>query len=233
MHPPQRYKNVLSFNNSKINSQAELYGYRVGTAFDLLAGYTCPAANLCQSYAVKDKKTGRLHIEMGENAQFLCYAAKIEVLYKQVYEKHKANFEFTKHPDFVEILKNQIWFSGTTLHRWHSFGDFYDFEYFKKCYQIVKELPEVYFFAYTKQATFMNWYLKHKLPNMDMVYSMGGLMDDYALKHKLPSCTVITDKKYRNSDMTDEGLPIACRKDNKYDDIEYIRKQQSFGIFLH
>ena len=230
-----KYRQVISLKNSKINAQAEMYGYRVGTAFDLLAGWTCPAANLCQSFATQDEKTGKLHIEMGENAQFLCYAAKIEVLYKAVYEKHKANFEFTKSPEFVPELKRQIWQSGTSLHRWHAFGDFYNETYFRKCLEVVKLMPEVYFFAYTKQATFMNWYLKseNKLPNMDMVYSMGGLHDKYALKNNLPSCTVITDKKYKTAEITDEGLPIACRKDNKYDDLVYIQKQQSFGIFLH
>ena len=171
-----------------------------------------------------------------------------------MYEKHKANFEFTKSPDFVKELKHQIWNSGTTLHRWHAFGDFYDFEYFKKCLQVVKELPEIYFFAYTKQASFMKWYMENKLPNMDMVYSIGGIHDKYALKHNLPSCYVVTNKAYKNESSVPISLvndsrhqnhwsmskfeagieiPIACRKENKYDDLVYIQNQQSFGIFLH
>jgi hypothetical protein len=227
-----RYKNCLGFGNSKIVNQAINYGYRVGTTFDVLAGYTCPMADVCKTFVV-DKK-GIKHLEWGENAQFTCYAAQLEAIYKRSYELHKFNTEFTKSDDFVEVLKQQIWFSGTSLHRWNSSGDFYDFSYFMKAYEISKSMPSVYFFAYTKQATFYKWYLENKLPNMDMIYSMGGLQDKYAIKHKLPSCTVITNKKYKFSDVTDEGLPIACQKHNdKYDDLYYIQNQISFGIYVH
>jgi hypothetical protein len=69
---------------------------------------------------------------------------------------------------------------------------------------------------------------------MDMIYSMGGLQDDYAKKNNLPSATVILDKKYKFADFTDEGPPISCQKHkNKYDDLEYIQRQESFGIYLH
>jgi hypothetical protein len=232
------YPNVLSFGNSKINGQAARYGFQVGTSFDVLAGETCPSANECKAKVIikiLNKKEVK-RIEKGDEAKYLCFEAAAEARWGNVYEMHKRNTEFvrsTSHKDFVEILKSQIWNSGTSLHRWHSSGDWENFEQFKSAYQVSKEMPNIYFYAYTKRATFYNWYLKNKLPNFDIIYSMGGLEDKYALKNNLPSATVITERKYKYAKITDDGLPIACQHENKYDDLEYIRKQVSFGLFVH
>jgi hypothetical protein len=226
------FKNVISFGNEKINNQAKKYHYRVGTTFDLLCGYTCPMANLCNSRVIETKQG--LRIKWGKNAIFTCYMAKAEARRPVVYFAHKFNTEFTGDKNFIDVMKAQIWLSGTTLHRWHAGGDFYSWEYFQKVYEISKSFPDIYFYAYTKVASFHQWFLEHKLPNMDMIYSMGGKQDKYAIEHNLPSCTVITDKQYKFSDITDEGLPIACQKhNNKYDDLYYIQNQISFGIYVH
>jgi hypothetical protein len=66
-----------------------------------------------------------------------------------------------------------------------------------------------------------------------MVYSMGGTEDKTAIKKELPYATVITDPKYKYASHTDEGLPIACQLDNKYNDLEFIRRQENFGLFVH
>lgn len=227
--------NRLSFDNSKIVGQAIKYGFRVGTSFDLLAGKTCPSADICKASVVHNKK-GQARIEVGENAEFLCFMAAAEARWKNVYEMHKRNTDWVKSKpkDFVPTLINQIWSSGTNLHRWHSSGDFYDWNYFQSIYQVVEQMPEVYFYAYTKRATFYNWYLDHSLRNFDMIYSFGGTEDATAIKYNLPTAYVILDvKKYKNSKFTDEGLPIACRPENKYDDIEYIRRQENFGLLKH
>ena len=133
----------------------------------------------------------------------------------------------------METLKQQLWRSGTTLHRWHSGGDFYDWDYFQRIYEITESLPEIYFYSYTKQASFIKWYNQNKLPNFDMIYSFGGLMDDYAKDNELPGSYVIMERrKYKGKSMTEYGLPIACQ-DNKYDDLEYIKQQVNFGLIVH
>lgn len=232
------YQNVLSFDNSKINGQAALYGFQVGTSFDVLAGETCPAADECKARVIIKMLENNpvRRIEKGENNKYTCFEAAAEARWKNVYEMHKRNTFFvrnTTRTNFVQILKTQIWNSGTTLHRWHSSGDWENFEQFKWAYQVSKELPHVYFYAYTKRASFYAWYLKNQIPNFDMVYSMGGTEDKTAIKKNLPYATVITDHKYKFSKMTDEGLPIACQPDNKFDDLEFIRRQQNFGLFVH
>jgi hypothetical protein len=98
---------------------------------------------------------------------------------------------------------------------------------------VVKEMPQVYFYAYTKRATFIKWYNSQKLNNFDLMYSYGGTEDKVAIDNNLPMATVILDPKYKYADFTDEGLPIACQPGRKYDDIEYIRRQESFGLFVH
>jgi hypothetical protein len=227
--------NRLSFGNSKIQGQAIKYGFRVGTSFDILAGETCPSADICKAKVIHNKK-GQARIEVGKNAKLLCFMAAAEARWKNVYEMHKRNTEwcYSNPKDFVSTLRNQIVASGTTLHRWHSSGDFYDWHYFQNIYEIVESMPEVYFYAYTKRATFYNWYLENALRNFDMIYSFGGTEDKTAIKYNLPTAYVILDvKKYKNSKFTDEGLPIACRPENKYDDIEYIRRQENFGLLKH
>ena len=224
---------MLSYNNHKMKVTGKKYGYRVAS-FDLLAGHTCPAASLCHSRVVVENG----HRKIQDFGQFRCYATKSEVAYTNVYNMRLRNFELSKQDDFVSLVKTAIQAKKLTLIRIHSSGDFYDFEYFKKWYQIAQELPEVTFFAYTKQATFVKWYLANKLPNMAIHYSMGGLHDGYALKNNLPSCTVVLDTHETNEThfldpQKNEWVPLACLPDNIASDFEYIMRGESFGIKFH
>ena len=116
------HENVLGFENSKITNQAKIYGFKVGTTFDLLAGWTCPAARECQTFVHKKVIKGitKTWETWGEENQYSCYAADIEARYPFAYALHKRNIEITKSPKFVEVLVDQIWRSGTNFHRWHS-----------------------------------------------------------------------------------------------------------------
>lgn len=226
---------MLSFYNHKIKVTGKRYGYK-SAAFDLSAGHTCPAASLCHSRVVVEN--GKRKIE--DFGQFRCYATKAEVLYPNVYNLRLQNHERSKQDNFVSLVIEAITAKKLTLIRIHSSGDFYDFEYFKKWYAIVQALPHVTFFAYTKQATFVKWYLAHKLPNLAITYSMGGLHDKYALQNNLPSCTVVLDEHEINNDgtmfrdpNTNAWIPLACLPDNIASDFEYIMRGESFGIKFH
>lgn len=228
--------NMLGFGNSKIIGQAKAYGFSVGTTFDLLAGWSCPAAKDCQTFVHKKKmKDGTIKTweTWGEHNQYSCYAADIEARYKNAYFLHKRNMDSSKESWFVDELSKQIKFSGTNFHRWHSSGDFYDYSYFKKILEVIKNLPEVKFYAYTKRATFMKKYIENPLKNFVMMYSFGGTEDKIAVDAKLPMAHVIIDPKYKYADFTDEGMPIACQPGRKYDDIEYIVRQETFGLYVH
>ena len=66
----------FSTGNRKINDLAKDLGLskKEVVAFDLPAGYTCPAADICKSQA--NRENGK--ITDGENCQFRCYAASTE-----------------------------------------------------------------------------------------------------------------------------------------------------------
>lgn len=214
---------MLSYWNSKIKMTGKKYGYK-SASFDMLAGHTCPMANICHSKVVEDKK-GKRHIV--DEGQFRCYAVKAEVAYTTVYKHRKANIEKSQSESFVDDMIQEIQDNKVTLIRIHTAGDFYNWQYFQKWITIIKALPEVTFFAYTKQASFVKWYLEHELPNFKMTYSMGGLMDKYAIEHGLPHCTVIVDG------YNPENLPITCTHEDKVNDFEYIMRGESFGIAFH
>ncbi len=213
---------MLSFKNQKIMLTGKTYGYK-SASFDLLAGHTCPMANLCHSRTVI--KDGHRTVE--DKGQFRCYAVKAEVAYTNVYNLRKNNYDATQAENFVDRMVEEIKAHKLNLIRIHSSGDFYDYSYFQKWIEIIKRLPDVTFFAYTKQASFVKWYLDHSLPNFKMTYSMGGMMDSYAVKNTLPHCSVIVDG------INPENLPLSCTHANKVDDFEYIMKGESFGIAFH
>lgn len=214
---------MLSHHNHKIKLTGKLYGYK-SASFDLPAGHSCPAANLCHSRVNVDSQ-GKRYIE--DRGQFRCYAVKAEAQYTNVYNLRHANFAATREESFVGTITDEIQSKRLTLVRIHSSGDFYSWEYFQKWIQVIKSLPGVTFFAYTKQATFVKWYLENELPNFKLCYSMGGLHDKYATKHNLPHCTVIVDG------FNPEGLPISCTHENPCDDFLYIMRGESFGINFH
>lgn len=190
--------------------------------FDLLAGHTCPMAKDC--YARVIMRAGHRRIE--KLGKFTCYATKSEVAYPSVYRLHKLNKARSMRPTFEKRVISEIKSNRVKIVRIHSSGDFYDFNYFQKWYRIAQALPEISFFGYTKQATFVKWLIANPLPNLKLVYSHGGMLDKFAAAHGLPTCYVETaTEKYPD-------VPLAC--DTVYsDDYDFVVKQQSFKIAFH
>lgn len=62
---------MLGLGNHKIKLTGEVYGLKSAT-FDLLAGHTCPMANLCHSQV--EIKNGKREIK--DFGEFRCYATK-------------------------------------------------------------------------------------------------------------------------------------------------------------
>lgn len=180
---------IIGRDNFKIKTTGKEYGYR-SASVDLLAGHSCPAANLCHSRVIENSG----HKTIVDYGDFRCYATKSEAIYTAVYDLHKRNFEETTRLDSFPLIMTYIIRSKKlTLIRIHSSGDMYDFTYFKKWIQIAQWNPSVVFFGYSKQATFIKYLIDNPVDNFKMVYSIGGIHDTYAIKHNLPSCTVVTD----------------------------------------
>lgn len=223
-------KTVLRWgkNNSKLTCLAHTTGRKVAS-FDLLAGYTCPAANICKSFA----KHGR--VELGENAEFVCYAARTEAIYRNSFEAHKANLNYVNTHTTEEIasaLISDIVTLGLGIVRIHASGDLYNLKYAKAWLLVASALPDVLFFGYTKIYSMYRLMTDCNIPNLSFAFSMGS-RDDKMVQDKDVTCTVITSQEQAVSFPHD----IICgnHKDQEgYSiDFHYICNRRSFGIALH
>lgn len=224
-----KIKSIFSENNKKIKRLGVILGVKTAS-WDLPAGGgqygTCPQANICAAH-VAIAANGARSLVKGENSQFPCYAAKIALIYPSVHNKEIRNLELSKQDNFVELVCAEIKRLGVKVMRIHSSGDFYNFAYFLKWVEIVKRNPDVQFFAYSKQASFVKVSITNPLPNFKMTYSHGGKMDKWAQGKGLPTCYVIT-KKSGNPN----NVPIACETEYA-DDYFHVMRQKDFGINVH
>ena len=191
-------------------------------SFDLPAGYTCPAASLCQSFA--HRETGR--IRDGKDAEFRCYAASVESAFTNSRKAHWSNFEAIKGKTSKEIARiiSESLPKNTKIVRIHSSGDFFNKTYFNAWIMVAKQNPEIIFYGYTK---ILDYVKAEKPSNFKLVYSYGGKHD--SLRTDEPTCFVVKSE----SDAKRLGLHVACPKDDPANDYEYIMQGVSFAIILH
>lgn len=212
----------LSFGNSKIKKLAVYLGLAKNqvASFDLPAGYTCPAARACRSYA--NRKTGK--ITDGKGAEFRCYAASSEAVFKSARDNRWHNFEALRvaGADMVSLILRSIPDTVKVL-RIHSSGDFFTRAYFDAWVAVARALPDVKFFGYTKILPYVK---ADKPDNFTLVYSFGGTMD--ALVTDEPVAYVVNTV----DDGIARGLPVSCQ-DNPVDDYDYVTAGKSFALALH
>ncbi len=143
-------------HNRKMKATAKLLGVKNSAviAFDLPAGWTCPAADICQSRA--DRKTGR--ITDGKACEFRCYAASLEAAFPQKRHQVWHNFDtlfecgldntggmaLAIYEDLQRIAPKYV--------RIHSHGDFVTKAYFEAWILVAKAMPSITFYAYSKRA---------------------------------------------------------------------------------
>lgn len=170
--------NLLKFSsgNTKMKHLATVMGLKFSSvlAFDLPAGFSCPAARICATYA--NRKDGTR--TKGKHMQFVCYASKAETQYVNTRNARWYNFDailackgdsqamakliLASIPARVEII------------RIHASGDFFSPEYFQAWVKVAIARPDITFFAYTKMLPF----LKISRPeNFAVQYSYGGKHD--------------------------------------------------------
>lgn len=213
----------FSYGNSKINALAEYLGYkkREVVAFDLPAGYTCPAASICKTYA--NRFTGK----MQKVGRVVCYAAKTECYAPSVRKMRWYNFsQLLECGKDIHKMAELIIASipnGTKIIRIHSSGDFYSPEYFHAWRIAAIAFPEVVFFGYTKVLP----YAEMKNPvNMFIQYSYGGKYDE-SLTKDTPTCYI---GEYPNQ----YPYPVACADHSgAHEDYLAIVARKSFVINMH
>lgn len=187
----------LLTQNSKLKKTSEITGIKTYD-FALPALKTCPKAGACRSF---------------------CYASKGAYLWPAAKNKHAENFERTKKVAFIHEMCNEIDRFNIEAVRIHSSGDFYSAAYLNKWLKIIKAMPDVTFYAYTKSLhLFQGLELP---PNFTVIYSFGGKLDH-----------LIDVKKDRHAIVYDETLPDGYSYANDNDHVALARNKK-IGLKKH
>ena len=107
-----------------------LEGKRKIYSFDLLSGWSCPAAKDCLSKVVVID--GKHKIKDGPDTQFRCFSASQEICYPNVYNLRKNNFDHIRkfkmaYDIYVEL--NNVMPKNLGICRIHVAGDFFNSVY--------------------------------------------------------------------------------------------------------
>lgn len=224
-----------SCNNSKIKALGRMLKARgdVTTgksviAFDLPAGWTCPAASLCMARA--NRETGK--ITKGKDAEFLCYASKLEAAFPSARRARWHNFNIlagmaNDADAMAEYILSQIP-KGTKVIRIHTSGDFFNRNYFLAWTYVAIARPDITFWGYTKVLAYVT---ANKPDNFKLAYSMGGKHDASVREctGKMVTSTVVVNEEQAQS----LGLPVACPTPTSPDDFDFVMRGESFALLLH
>jgi hypothetical protein len=121
---------------------------------DKTVGIFClPTKITCTNYTSCNKK---------------CYARQAEIQYKAVLPARMNNYNYSKSDKFVEEMIGLIKRSKAKIFRIHESGDFYSKEYSNKWIKIIRALPKVQFYTYTKSP----YAPKIRLKNLNIVKSI-------------------------------------------------------------
>lgn len=194
---------VIHFTSG--NEKLEYTGRKNGCflfAFGLPAVKTCPFAGECKK---------------------VCYASVGNFGFPAVKNRLQDNLEFSKSKTFVEDtiaeLKALVKFANgiPVVIRLHDSGDFYNVDYVKAWFKIMKAVPEVQFYAYTKSFTLIE--AAGTVPNNFKYIPSKGGVKDAALAGR--ACAVVVPEG-----TTQEGLPVGTVLGGK-DDLENLRNYLS------
>lgn len=216
-------KLTFSIGNTKILALAQALGLPSNqvTSFDLPAGHTCPAADICQSFANRDNG----HITDGDNCKFRCYAASMEARYTATRKAHWRNFDALRRltlDGMVALILSSIP-KETKIVRIHASGDFFSRKYFNAWVKVAQIRTDIQFFGYTKVLPYVN---SPKPDNFRLVYSYGGKMDSKV------TCEPVAYVVKNVAEAIERGLHPAC-VDSPADDFNLIMSGRTFALSLH
>jgi len=189
--------------SAKVKRIKEWYGKPVNVyAFSLPAGYSCPQALICKSYA--NKETGK--ITDGKQTTIRCYAASDEAKSPNARKARWYNFDILKGLDF-EGIYNELFDSFPSdagIVRIHVGGDFFNQKYFNAWVYLAMNKPDVTFYAYTKSLPY--WVdTPFSIPeNFKLIASRGGRADKLINQYNLREAVIVMSLE--EADM--EGLDI-------------------------
>ena len=108
--------------------------------------------------------------------------------------------------------------------RIHDSGDFYNKEYLYKWFKIAESMPNIEFYAYTKQVKLLkdNWSVKPD--NLTIIFSLGGKQDNLI--------DLNNDRHSKIFNTLDE-LNAAGYIDTSKDDSNAIGQNKKIGLVIH
>ena len=221
--------------------------HRFVYSFDLLSGYSCPAAKDCLSRAIVNEN-GRTSILDGPYTQWRCFSASQEAQYPDVFKKRAQNFatlraveQRAKGKGKREAIAKRIQAAlpdDALIVRIHVSGDFFSQAYWLAWLQIARDNPNRTFYAYTKNLKL--WANADHIPrNLILTASRGGRWDSLIGIHNLREARVILSEndenrvtrfRFANSPEYRSTLPIDS--DDSHAKLP-ARKRESFCLLIH
>lgn len=208
-------KLIFGKGNAKLSK--EIY------TFSLPAGFTCPAAHLCASYA--DRTSGK--ITDGKNMVFRCFAASQESTFPNVRNARWHNFDLlakVKNDSFAmaSLILSSLDMSAKIV-RIHVSGDFFNAQYFRAWAYVAMHRPETKFYAYTKSVNIVADNLYMIPDNLVLTLSEGGRHDDL-----IPHLAMKTAKVVFSEEQAD-----ALSLEIDHDDSHAYEGNESFALLIH
>lgn len=206
----------------KVKSLAKfLKNRRKVYSFDLLSGWSCPAAKNCLSKVII--VDGKRKIKDGPDTTFRCFSASQEVLFPAVYNLRKHNFDVLRRCNNFSGKKNLILSAipkNAGIIRIHVGGDFFNRDYFHSWAEVAKNRPDILFYAYTKSLNFWNDCREFfdGIDNFVLTASWGGKFDHLIVPNKFRSAKVIHSVDDANGLAIDHDDSHAADPDEKSND---------------
>lgn len=205
----------------------------------LPAGYTCPFADKCKTFAHRKGKEFPIQVgqekalKIKQTGDIRCFAASREAQYPNLRNLRWRNRDLLNEfkgdqQGMTDLLLRSLEYYEHTkkkirIFRIHDSGDFYSQEYFDSWVDVAKQRSDILFYAYTTSIPF--WVeRKDDLPkNLRLIASAGGKADDLIDKHDLRQAIIVTDK----------GEAIKKRLNIDVNEFLAIFSDQDFALLVH
>ena len=193
-------------------------------SISLLSGFSCPGAKECQTYAIKDKVTGKRTVLDGKDQKYRCFSGVQEAQYTEVYNQRKHNLDLVNKYRYDEVslftlIQNSLPKKATYI-RVHVGGDFVTEAYMLAWYTVARFNPQIKFYAYTKSIQFMVDLSEYKPNNFSMNASEQGKEDDLIHEYNLKSVNVVKH-------------PSETKREIDHNEYYAINDEGSFSLLLH
>ena len=205
----------------------------------LPAGYTCPFADKCKTFAHRKGKTFPLQpgqekpLKIKQMSDIRCFAASREAQYPNLRNLRWSNRDLLKQFEgdptgMTDLLLRSLEYYEHTkkkirIFRIHDSGDFYSQEYFDAWVATAKQRSDILFYAYTTSLPYWVERMEDLPRNFRLIASKGGLADDLIEKHNLRQAVVVTEL----NDAIKQRLPVDV---NEY---LAIFSDKDFALLIH